>query len=140
MTDLFDVAGLPLPPIPTKPPKKAKKPSPAALAASGRLGGARRSPAPVRDRVGPTRDLLLGAVLAFPLHVNGRLVAEVTERLPHGYAADLNKACARETAELHRKLISQGIPKQSAWLCARTLLHHAVIKRIDDAHKEAGVL
>ncbi|TXM63941.1 hypothetical protein FV226_27075 [Methylobacterium sp. WL12] len=139
--DLFEAAGVPLPPIPPKPARKARKPSPAERAASGRLEGARRHRIPDRRRIGPGRDLAHAAqVVPFPLHHNGALLADVIERLPHGYSPDLNKACAKETRNLQNQLMRQGVAKQSAWLCARTLLHHAHMKRVHDAHREAGIL
>jgi hypothetical protein len=61
-------------------------------------------------------------------------------RLPHGYAPDLNRACAKEIRAFQDTLMRQGVAKQPAWLCARTLLHHAFMKRVHDAHKEAGIL
>ena len=144
MTDLFDAAGLPLPPVPLKKRTKAPRPpTPAQVAASGRLEGARRPRAPQRHRVGPERDLspaVAADVVPFPLHRNGVLLAEVTARLPHGYAGDLGKVCAKETREFQHTLMRQGVDRQPAWLCARTLLHHAFMKRVHDAHKEAGIL
>lgn len=138
--DLFDAAGTPLPPVPPKPPRKPRKPTPAERAASGRLGSARRSRTPQRHRVGPSCDLAPAEVVPFPLHRHGGLLAEVTGRLPHGYAPDLNRACAQETRAFQDVLIRQGVAKQPAWLCARTLLHHAFMKRVHDAHMEAGIL
>ncbi|KQP05903.1 hypothetical protein ASF28_18620 [Methylobacterium sp. Leaf99] len=142
--DLFDAAGLPLPPIPPKKRQRSpRKPTPAERAATGRLKGARRSRAPQRQRVGPERDLspaVAADVVPFPLHRNGGLLAEVVDRLPHGYSGDLGKVCAKETREFQHTLMRQGVDRQPAWLCARTLLHHAFMKRVHDAHREAGTL
>lgn len=143
VTDLFDAAGVPLPPIPPKPVRKARKPTPAERAATGRLEGGRRSRSLLRHRVGPGRDLspaVAADVVPFPLHRNGVLVAEIMARLPHGHAMDLSRACAKETREFQHTLMRQGVAKQPAWVCARVLLHHAFMKRVHDAHKEAGIL
>lgn len=118
-----------------------KLPTPPECAAADRLEGARRSRGPgPRTRIGGPRHLTLAEVKAFPLHRHAGLLGEVVARLPHGYASDLNKACAQQTREFQDKLMGQGVPKQSAWFCARTLVHHAYIQRVDDAHREAGIL
>lgn len=145
--NLFTAAGLVLTEEPTRASKRQRKPlppSPAERAASGRLEGARRSRMPVsqgqRTRVGPPRNLALAEVLAFPLTRNVVAVAEMIEALPHGYAPNLNKRRDQEARNLQNRLVGQGIPKQSAWLCARELVHIAYMKRVEDAHKEAGIL
>jgi hypothetical protein len=79
-------------------------------------------------------------VLAFPLARNANVVAEMIGRLPHGYAADLDKKRNQEVSRLQKDLISRGVSKQAAWLCARELVHVAYIARVKDAHKEAGIL
>ncbi|MCJ2074247.1 hypothetical protein MKK68_01035 [Methylobacterium sp. E-016] len=145
MTDapLFEAAGVDLEPVMAKPKRtrRPKPPTPAERAATGRLEGARRFRGPgQRTRIGGPRQLALAEVKPYPLHHNARLLGEVVARLPHGYAMDLNKVCAQQTREFQDKLMGQGVPKQSAWFCARTLVHHAYIKRVDDAHKEAGIL
>lgn len=146
--DLFAAAGITLDAQTTLPtPKRAsrpRKPTRAQLAAADRLMGGRRLRVPQapgqRTRVGQPRDMSPAPVLAFPLTRNARVVAEVIERLPHGYARDLDKKSAQETRRLQKRLVQRGISKQSAWLCARELVHVAYIERVRDAHKEAGIL
>ena len=150
--DLFDAAGLELeegvPKIGETPqprrPRKPKPPKPAERAAAARLEGGRRSRAPSslgqRSRVGLPRDLSPAPVLAFPLTKNAAVLAEVIERLPHGYAPDLDKKRDLEVRRLQKGLMQRGLTKQSAWRCARELVHVAYIKRVRDAHMEAGIL
>jgi hypothetical protein len=139
-SDLFEAPGIELSPVPPKPARKLRKPFAAEIVASGRLGAARRSRTPQRYRVGPGRDLAPAEVVPFPLHRNTALVAQVTARLPHGYAPDLDRACAKETRAFRDALVSRGFAKQPAWVCARTLLHHAYMKRVHDAHMKAVIL
>lgn len=140
--NLFDHAGVELPATPAKPkrPQKLTPPSPVACAASGRLDGARRS-RPLsrtpRDRVGPARDLNPGRVLAYPLSRNVTALAEVIERLPHGYDDSLPVKCDREAQNITRKLMRKGIAKLLARKCAKDLVDVAYTKRVSDAHKEA---
>lgn len=146
--DLFAAAGIVLDgepaPTPPKRQKRARKPTPAQLAAAVRLGGGRRLRAPQspghRTRVGEPRDLAPASVLAFPLHRNPVLVAEVIERLPHGYAPDLDIICRREAYKLEKRLQRKGMSQKSARQCAKELLHEAYAIRVRDAHREAGVL
>lgn len=135
--DLFDAAGLPLPPIPTKPPRKARRPSPAERAAAGRLGGARRSRPTVRDRIGMGRDLTETAnVLPFPLSRNAKVLAAMTARLPDGHADNLEDVFEYERQKYARRLVARGLPKKTARQCANELFHQAYMIRA----KEAGLL
>lgn len=146
--NLFDAAGIELnaEPLPSKlkRSRKAKPPTPAERAAAARLEGGRRSRAPAslgqRSRIGTPRDLSPARVLAFPLTRNANMLAEVIERLPHGYAPDLDKKRDLEVRRLQKGLIQRGLTKQLAWRCARELVHVAYIKRVRDAHMEAGIL
>lgn len=127
-----------------KRPRKPKPPSPVERAAAVRLEGGRRSRAPARlgqrSRIGAPRELSPAPVLAFPLARNATVLAEVIERLPHGYASDLDRKRDLEVRRLQKGLIQRGLTKQLAWRCARELVHLAYIKRVRDAHTEAGIL
>lgn len=135
--DLFDAAGTPLPPVPPKKPPKARKPTPAERAASGRLEGARRSRTPQRHRVGPARDLKATApVLPFPFSKNRKVLAAITARLPNGNADNLEDVFEYERSKYARRLIARGLPKKTARHCANELLHQAYMIRAE----EAGIL
>lgn len=148
LLDLFTAAGITLEAetAETKPKRanRPKKPTPVQLAAADRLKGGRRLRAPQspgqRTRVGQPRDLSPTPVLAFPLARNARVVAEVIERLPHGYAPDLDKRRDQEVKVLEKRLLRQGLTGQIAWRCARELVHVAYMERVRQAHKEAGIL
>jgi hypothetical protein len=148
LPDLFAAGGIPLDaePTPAKPKRasRPRKPTPAEHAASVRLEGGRRSRAPSslgqRSRIGTPRDLSPAPVLAFPLARNADVLAETIARLPHGYAPDLDKKRDLEVRRLQNGLMKRGLTKQSAWRCARELVHVAYIKRVRDAHVEAGIL
>lgn len=149
--DLFDAAGLELEEgllkseetSGPKRPRKPKPPTPAERAAAVRLEGGRRSRAPSslgqRSRIGTPRDLSPAPVLAFPLTHNASMLAEVIERLPHGYDEELETTCDREARNLEKRLIRRGISKQSARSCARDVLNQAYTNRVRDAHKESGL-
>lgn len=146
--DLFAAAGITLDADASLPaPKRAsrpRKPTPAQRAADVRREGARRHRAPQapgqRTRVGQPRDLSPAPVLAFPLHRNVNVLAEVIERLPHGYAHDLDKRRDQEVRNLEKRLLRHGLRGQVAWRCARELVHVAYMERVRQAHKEAGIL
>ena len=146
--DLFAAAGVVFDAEPALPaPKRAsrpRKPTPAQRAADVRREGARRHRAPQapgqRTRVGQSRDLSPAPVLAFPLARNAGVVAEVIERLPHGYARDLDKRRDQEVKFLEKRLLKQGVTGQNAWRCARELVHVAYMERVRQAHKEAEIL
>jgi len=127
-----------------KRPRKPKPPTPAERAAAVRLEGGRRSRPPAslgqRSRIGTPRDFRPAPVLAFPLVRNATVLEETISRLPHGYAPDLDKKRDLEVRRLQKGLMQRGLTKQSAWRCARELVHVAYIKRVKDAHKEAGIL
>ncbi|MGU3449633.1 hypothetical protein [Methylobacterium sp. 391_Methyba4] len=138
--DALKIAGISQP----KRPRKPKPPTPAERAAAVRLEGGRRPRAPAslgqRSGIGTPRDLSPAPVLAFPLARNAAVLAEVIERLPHGYAPDLDRKRDFEVRRLQKGLMQRGLSKQSAWRCARELVHIAYIKRVRDAHTEAGIL
>ena len=146
--DLFTTAGIPLDgshvPSPPKRQRRPKKPSAAELAADVRREGARRLRPPQapgqRMRIGQPRDLSPAPVLAFPLHRNVKLLSEGIERLPHGYALDLDKRRDQEVKVLEKRLLQRGLTGQIAWRCARELVHVAYMERVRQAHKEAGIL
>lgn len=144
--DLFAAAGIDLEPVPSKPkrPARPRKPTPAERAASGRLVGARRGRCPCalesRVRTVPVRDLAPRRVFPFPLSRNANILEAMAARLPHGYDDSLGKKASYEKTKLEKRLISTGLPRQSASECATELLHQAHLKRIWDAHKEAGIL
>jgi hypothetical protein len=146
--DLFAAAGIILDGEPARTPpkrqKRARKLTPAEKAAAVRLEAGRRLWGPqspgMRTRVGEPRDLAPAQVLAFPLHRNPVLVAKVIERLPHGYAPDLDAICRREAYKLEKRLKKKGMSQKSARKCAKELLHEAYAIRVRDAHHEAGVL
>ncbi len=127
-----------------KRPRKPKPPTPTERAAAARLEGGRRSRAPSslsqRARVGMPRDLSPAPVLAFPLARNAAVLAETIARLPHGYAPDLDRKRDQEVINLEKRLLRRGLPGNVAWRCARELVHVAYIERVQQAHKEAGIL
>ncbi|KQT96078.1 hypothetical protein ASG60_20820 [Methylobacterium sp. Leaf469] len=138
MTDLFDAAGLSLPPIPAKKRKGApRKPTPAERAATGRRDAARRPRSPQRHRIGPGRDLShVAEVLPFPLSKNAKVLAAMTARLPDGHADNLEDVFTYERSKYARRLVARGLPKKTARLCANELFHQAYMIRAT----EAGIL
>ena len=142
--DLFAHAGLVLDAKPAQPaPKRARsprKPSPAQLAAAGRLEGARRLRAPhgigQRVRVGEPRDLSQHKVVPFPLWRNAEILSGTVESLPHFYDDAFEKKWAKVGRNVERRLMRRGLSPADALNCAHELLKAALDVRATQAENE----
>lgn len=142
--DLFSTAGIPLEAEPTQtPPKrqrKARKPTPAELAAADRLMGGRRLRAPQapgrRTRVGQPRDLSPAPVLAFPLSRNAGVLSATVERLPHFYDDAFEKKWSKVGRNVEDRLVRRGLAPEEALNCAHELLDAALNIRATQAENE----
>jgi len=146
--DLFAAAGVELEdvPAPVKPkrPRKPKPPTPAERATQARAQAVRRERRPdpngERVRIGSARDLSPRKVFAYPLSRNTGLLDDMVKRLPHGYDDSLDKQRASEAKKLERRLLNKGLPAEVSWQCANELVHVAYMRRVHEAHEEAGIL